>query len=258
MSRSVLRPVLVLVAAIATIVINFAAVLLPLNGLTTGELADRFHVYFVPAGYVFSIWSVIYLLLIVYAVWQVLPAQRDNARLAAIVPAFTLSCLANMTWIWLWHHEQVVASLAAMGVLLASLIWIYLTLDIGRASADRSMRWFVHALFSVYLGWITVATIANATTVLDFLKWNGWGVSPEMWTAIMLGVAVALAALVAHVRRDALYLLVLVWAFAGIAVKFPDTPIVTAAAWSATALVGILVLFSLWRRHQASLPLLPA
>ena len=99
MNNELARRTLTLVAAVATIVVNMAAVLLPLNGLTTGELADRYQVYFVPAGYVFSIWSVIYLLFCVYAVWQILPAQRQDARTAGIAPLFWLSCLANMTWI---------------------------------------------------------------------------------------------------------------------------------------------------------------
>jgi len=258
MSKDSIRQLTTLVAAIATIVVNFAAVLLPLNDLTTGELADRFQVYFVPAGYVFSIWSLIYLLLIVFAVWQVLPAQRANERMRAIAPLFWLSCLANMGWIFLWHYEQVPASLVAMLVLLGSLIGVYLKLDIGRSDPGRTQRWTVNALFSIYLGWITVATIANATTVLDHLNWSGWGISPEVWTAIMLAVAVVLAAVVAYTRRDVLYLVVLIWAFAGIAVKFPEVAVVTPAAWAATVAVAVLALASLWRRRAAGQPLLPA
>ncbi len=248
----------VLVAAGTTIAANLAAVLLPLNGLTTKELADQFEVYFVPAGYVFSIWSLIYLQLVVFAVWQALPAQRDDGRTRAIAPLFCLSCLANITWIFLWHYQRVPASLGAMLVLLGALIAIYLKLDIGRTDPGRSQRWVVNALFSVYLGWITVATIANAATVLDYLSWNGWGISAEAWTAIMLAVAVALAALITRNRRDVLYLLVLVWAFAGIAVKFPAVAIVTPAAWLATAAVALLALASLWLRRSAGQPLAPA
>jgi len=252
------RRLVTLVAAIATIVVNMAAVLLPLNGLTTKELADRYQVYFVPAGYVFSIWSLIYLLLVVFAVWQLLPAQRGDRRTSGIAPLFWLSCLANTTWIFLWHFEQVPASLVAMVVLLGSLIAIYMKLDVGRADPGRSQRWAVNAVFSVYLGWITVATIANATTVLDYVGWSGWGIAPETWTAIMLTVAVVLAGISAATRRDVLYLLVLVWAFAGIAVKFPDVAFVARAAWLATTAVALLALWSLWRNHADGRPLLPA
>lgn len=258
MNKDVLRQVLVVVAVVATIGINFAAVLLPLNGMSTGALADKYEVYFVPAGYVFSIWSLIYLQMVAFAVWQALPGQRRNARVESIVPMFLTSCLANMTWIFLWHYEQVVASLAVMLVLLGSLIWVYLKLDIGRAAVTRTERWLVNCLFSVYLGWITVATIANATTVLDYVGWSGWGVSAETWTVIMLGVAVALAAVVGHLRRDVAYLAVLVWAFVGIAVKFPDTAIVTSAAWLAAVAVAGVAALSLWRRRQAGVPLFPA
>ena len=258
MDKDRLRQTVTLVAALATIAVNFAAVLLPLNGKTTGELSDRFEVYFVPAGYVFSIWSLIYLLLVGFAVWQALPARREDEQMRAIAPFVWLSCLANVAWIFLWHYEQVPASILAMLVLLGSLIAIYLRLDIGRAQADRARRWAVNALFSVYLGWITVATIANATTVLDYLEWSGWGIGPETWTAIMLAVAVLLAAVMAYTRRDVLYLLVLVWAFAGIAVKFPGVQIVAPAAWAATVAVAVLALSSLWRRRAAGQALLPA
>jgi hypothetical protein len=249
--------VVTLAAAIITILVNMSAVLLPLNGLTTKELADRYQVYFVPAGYVFSIWSLIYVLLIVFAVWQILPAQRGDRRTSGIAPLFWLSCLANIAWIFLWHYEQVPASFVAMVVLLGSLIGIYLKLDIGRSDPGRSQRWAVNALFSVYLGWITVATIANATTVLDHLAWSGWGIGPESWTAIMLAVAVAVAAVSAATRHDVLYLLVLVWAFAGIAVKFPEVTSVNTSAWLATAAVAVLAVWSLWRNHAAGRPLLP-
>jgi len=256
--NGLVRSTIVLVAAFATIAVNMAAVLLPLNGNSTGELADRFQVYFVPAGYVFSIWSLIYLQLVAFAVWQSLKAQRDDERLAGIAPAFVASCVANASWIFLWHYEQFTWSLVAMLVLLGSLIWIYVRLDIGRAVADARMRWLVHALFSVYLGWITVATIANVTSVLDYVGWGGWGISAEWWAAIMLAVACALAAVIGHVRRDALYLAVLVWAFVGIAVKFPDTSIVTPAAWLASIFVAALIALSLWRRSRAGQPLVPA
>lgn len=258
MNNELARRILTLVAAVATIVVNMAAVLLPLNGLTTGELADRYQVFFVPAGYVFSIWSLIYLLFCVYAVWQVLPAQRQDARTAGIAPLFWLSCLANMAWIFLWHYEQVAASVVAMLVLLASLIAIYLRLDIGRGDPGRAQRWAVNALFSVYLGWITVATIANITTLLDHLDWSGWGIGPESWTLIMLTVAVVLAAASAKTRGDVLYLLVLVWAFTGIAVKFPEVPAVAQPAWAASGAVALLALWSLWRNRARRKPLLPA
>jgi len=166
-----------LLAVIVTIGVNGLANALPLNGQTTGEISDRFQVYFVPAGYVFSIWGLIYLGFTAFAVYQALPAQRDNPRLQRIGYLFALSCLANIAWLFLWHYEIFLLTLVAMVALLLLLVAIYLRLDINRVRVNRAERWLVHIPFSIYLGWITVATIANVTSVLDYLNWSGWGIS---------------------------------------------------------------------------------
>ena len=195
MNRDTLRQVLVIIAAFVTIIFNIAANALPLNGLNTGELSDLFQIFFVPAGYVFSIWGLIYLGLIAYAIYQVLPAQRENPRLRSIGYLFILSCLANIAWLFLWHYEVFEFTLIAMGVLLLSLIAIYLRLDIGRGEVSNAEKWAVHVPFSIYLGWITVATIANTTQLLYYLGWNGWGISPELWAVIMLAAGVIISAI---------------------------------------------------------------
>ncbi len=254
MKRDTLRQILTVVAVVATIVVNALANILPFNGQETGAISDRFAIYFVPAGYVFSIWGLIYLGLIAFAIFQALPAQRENPRLRSIGGLFLLSSVANIAWIFLWHYEVFPATLPVMLVLLGSLIAIYLRLGTGRTSVSRAETWMVRVPFSIYLGWITVATVANATQLLYFLGWNGGAIGPEVWTVIMLAVAVVLAWLMAITRRDVAYLLVLVWAFIGIATKHAGTPIVSSAAWIATALVAAAVLWSIvarLRREQA-------
>jgi benzodiazapine receptor len=243
MNRDTLRQVLVIIAAFATIIFNIAANALPLNGLNTGELSDRFNIFFVPAGYVFSIWGLIYLGLIAYAIYQVLPGQRENPRLRSIGYLFILSCLANIAWLFLWHYEVFEFTLIAMGVLLLSLIAIYLRLDIGRGEVSNAEKWAVHVPFSIYLGWITVATIANTTQLLYYLGWNGWGISAEIWAVIMLAAGVIISAIMSLTRADIAYSLVLVWAYIGIAIQHNDTPLVANSALIAAGLiVGILII----------------
>jgi hypothetical protein len=237
MNKNLVRQAVVVVAVVTTIIVNGLANALPLNDQTTGAISDRFHVYFVPAGYVFSIWGLIYIGLIFFCVFQALPAQRGNPRLIRIGYLFTLSCAANIVWLFLWHFEYFPLTLVAMSVLLLSLISIYLRLGIGHVANTTAERWFVVVPFSIYLGWITVATIANATDVLDFLKWDGWGLSAEVWTVIMLLAATAISAAVAITRRDVAFATVIAWAFAGIAVKQANTPVVATAAWVAATLV---------------------
>jgi benzodiazapine receptor len=243
MKKDVTRQIVVILALVATIAVNGLANALPLNGLNTGEISDRFHVYFVPAGYVFSIWGLIYLALAAYAVYQALPAQRENPRLQSVAELFALSCVANALWLVLWHYEVFLLTLATMLTLLLVLIVIYLRLGIGRARVSAAENWLVHVPFSIYLGWITVATIANATTVLDYLGWNGWG-APQVWAVVMMVAGAGIASAMGLTRGDVAYMLVIVWAFVGIAVKHAATPLVSIAAWVTAALVAVMVIVS--------------
>ncbi|KPK94582.1 MAG: hypothetical protein AMJ88_03615 [Anaerolineae bacterium SM23_ 63] len=251
MNNDKLRQAIVVVMVIATIVVNGLATALPLNGQTTGEISDRFQVFFVPAGYVFSIWGLIYLGLGAYAIYQALPAQAGNPRLKRIGYIFAISSLANIAWIFLWHYEQFPLTLVAMLALLASLIVIYLRLDIGRAKVPSAERWTVDVPFSIYLGWITVATIANVTSLLDFLNWSGWGIQPEVWAVIMLIAGLAIAAAVSLTRGDVAYLLVLIWAFVGIAVKHQGTTLVATTAWIVTGLVLVILVAGVFLRSRS-------
>jgi hypothetical protein len=250
--KGLFRQISVVVAVIVTITINALADILPINGLGTGEISDSFKVFFVPSGYVFSIWGLIYLGLIAFAVYQALPAQKLNARLDAISGWFLLSSLANCAWIFLWHYQLFVLTLLAMLTLLGSLIMIYVKLDIGKSVVSGGEKWWVRVPFSIYLGWVSVATVANVSDVLYFLGWTGGAIAPQVWAAIMLAVATVLGVLMAFTRKDTAYPLVLVWAFIGIALKFPAEPVVSTAAWAATAVSGVLVLYTFLPRKKSS------
>lgn len=249
--RNKIEQWLVVLATLITIGVNVLANTLPINNQTTGEISDRFDVFFVPAGYVFSIWFLIYLGLIFFSIYQVLPAQTENPRLKRIRLPFLLATVANISWLLCWHYNLFGWSMLAMAILLISLIVIYLGLDVGRSDATRGEKWFVHLPFSIYLGWISVATIANATSVLTYYSWNGWGLNPEIWTMIMLSIGVILAFLINLTRGDVAYALVLLWAYIGIAIKHEGT-IVGQAAWVAVALLVIasFVGWLLYRRGR--------
>jgi len=250
MKKDIVRQAVNLLATVVTIVVNGLANALPINGQTTGEISDRFRVYFVPAGYVFSIWGLIYLALIAFAVYQALPAQRENPHLRRIGYLFALGCVANSAWIFLWHYEFFELTLVAMFGLLLLLIAVYLRLDIGRARVSTAEKWLVHIPFSIYLGWITVATIANVTSVLYYLNWNGWGIRPEVWAVIMLVVGAGIASAVSISRGDVAYVLVIVWAFVGIAVKHAATPLVAITAGLMALIVALTLLVGVPRNKQ--------
>lgn len=248
--KDLVRQIIVILSIVATIVINILANTLPLNGLNTGEISDRFQVYFVPAGYVFSIWGLIYIGLIAYAVFQALPSQRENPRMRHTGYWVAASGLANIAWIFLWHYEQFPWTLVAMFSLLGILIVTYQRLGTGLTSVSVAETWAARVPFSIYLGWITVATVANITSVLYFLNWNGFGISPETWMIIVLVAVIVIAGLVSLTRRDIAYNLVILWALVGIAVKHSTVALISTAAIISALLVAIILIYSLLRRKN--------
>jgi benzodiazapine receptor len=246
-----LRQILIVIAVLAVIVVNSLANIIPFNGQTTGQVSENLSNYFVPAGYVFSIWGLIYLGLVAYAIFQVRPVETNNPRLKAIGGWFLLSSAANIVWLLLWHYNQFILTVPVMLVLLFSLIKIYLTLHNGNPQISTGERWAVRIPFSIYLGWITVATIANISATLVSLNWNGLGIAPTTWFLVVLVAAILISALMAYFRRDIAYLLVPVWAFVGIALRPTDSSLVVTASWVAAGFVLVLVIFSLVKPRPA-------
>jgi len=250
--KDILRQISVVLTILATIVVNVLANVLPINGQNTGAISDQFQVYFVPAGYVFSIWGVIYIGLIALAIFQALPSQRENPRLRSTGWWIVFGGLANIAWIFLWHYEQFPLTLVAMLVLLGTLIITYMGLDTGRSLVSKAETWTVRVPISIYLGWITVATIANVTSLLDFLKWDGLGISPEVWMWIILAAVFVIATLMNFYRRDIAYTAVLLWALAGISIKHADVPEVAIPTWITFGLVTLTLVLAYILPRKAS------
>jgi hypothetical protein len=235
-----------ILAMIITIIVNALAVMLPLNGKTTEYLSDKYPNLFVPAGITFSIWGIIYILWVVFAVYQARDLfkkeEREMPFLHQITFLFILSSAANSAWIFAWHYEYVGLSLLLMIVLLLSLLAIYVRLNIGRTTAPLTEKLCVHVPFSVYLGWITVATIANVTAFLVSVNWDGFGISQLTWTIVVVSVGGLITILMLVLRKDIAYSLVVIWALLGIYIK-RTTAGFTNNDVSTTALIamGILI-----------------
>lgn len=244
--------ILNLVTLLVTLTVNALANILPINNLQTGAVSDSFAALFTPAGYVFAIWGVIYLTLTVFAVYQVLPSQKDNTRLNRIGIWFILANLFNGGWIFAWHYLQFPLSLLLMLGLLVSLLVIYLRLGIGITQNKPNERWLVDMPFSIYLGWISVATIANISVVLLDLNWDGFGLTETIWTIIVLIVGTALGLLMTLKRSEVFYTLVLIWAFIGITQNGSGDNLVTITAWISAAVLAIFLVIarSVLRRKQ--------
>ncbi len=203
---------------LGTIVVNYLANALPIAGKSTGELSDLYPNLFTPAGFTFAIWGVIYLLLTLFVIYQAKDIHKLNKDpvVEKVGGWFFVTCLANMGWIFAWHYQAVGLSLVFMLILLVSLIFIYLRLDIGRTRVTKMERYLVHLPFSVYLGWISVATIANVSALLVDAGWNRWGLSEATWTVIVIIVGTLIALYALRSRGDIFYSLVFIWAFFGI------------------------------------------
>jgi benzodiazapine receptor len=232
-----------------TVIVNGLASSLALNGVTTAEVSDLYFTLVTPAGYVFAIWGVIYTLLLLFSVFQALPSQRAKPFLEQISVLFILSGVFNVVWLFLWHYDQIVLSVALMFALLATLIAVYMRLGIGKTSATLKERVFVQLPFSVYLGWITVATIANVSSALVSVQWDGFGLANETWAVLVIAVALIITLAVIATRKDIAYSLVLVWALIGIAVNQSSYQnIVTTATASAVIILVVLAAFLAWSR----------
>jgi benzodiazapine receptor len=251
MSNDKVRQFTNLLSVLVGLTVNILAVTLPLNGQDTAEISDRFEVYFVPAGYVFSIWSIIYLGWIAFIIFQFRSSQTESPRLRRLGYLFALSNLANATWLFCWHYNLFGLSVLVMLTLLGLLIASYVRLNVNREAISRTEYWSVDILFSVYLGWITVATVANITDWLYFIGWDGFSIPDQTWAVIMLAVASFLGLAMALTRRDLGYLAVLAWAFAGIAIKQTSAPNVVLSAWIVAAAMLGLAIYSLIRKHSS-------
>lgn len=217
------------------IFVNYLANSLPINGMTTGELSGLYPNYFVPAGITFSIWGIIYLLLLLYVIRSWHRDPRDEGKVdASRYVWFMISGIGNAGWIFAWHYRWIWLSLALMLVLLYSLIRLYL--------ATRNSPWLLRVPVSVYLSWITVATIANATALLVSLGWKGGFIGEPAWAILMMTVAAVLNLFIRLRFRDLVFPLVAMWALLGIYLKFSgsDLPSSGLMQWAAIILIVVL------------------
>jgi hypothetical protein len=214
--------IITVVTFLAMVIVNALANTLPINGVNTGGVSDSYPNLFAPAGLTFAIWGVIYLLLLGYTLYQVGLFQEDSsaskaALLDRIGVIFSISSVANAAWIFSWHYHLIPLSMLLMVVILVCLILINQTINSEELSAREKL--FVRPPFSVYWGWITVATIANATTLLVSVGWGGFGISEPAWAAIIISVGLLIGVATMLKNRNIAYGLVLIWAYVGILIK---------------------------------------
>lgn len=243
------------IAVFATIIVNALANILPIGGNYTGDISDSIPNLFVPAGLTFAIWGVIYVLILLFVGYQLADLfgkiETKSDYINKISFWFILASIGNIVWIFLWHYEQILLSMIPILVLFISLLMTYLRLNIGKSDASKKERYFIHLPISVYLGWLTVATIANATAVLVTLDVGGLILGEMLWAILVIIVAMIITLLVIYQRNDVGYSLVIIWALLGIVIKQYESyqQIVLTAAVSIVIITGFL-LFQVAKRKQ--------
>ena len=254
--------ILTLLSFILMIVVNALANLLPINGITTAEVSNMYENLFAPAGFTFAIWGLIYLLLALYTLYllglfrgNLSYANKELTRRVGIL--FSISSLANVAWIFSWHYDYILLSTLLMAIILLCLISINRAISAFELSSRD--RFFIKLPFQVYFGWITVAAVANITVLLVSVGWNGFGLSEEFWTVIILIVAALIGAATGLTFNSPAYGAVLIWAYVGILVKhisqsgyswqYPAVAITAAACLILLTAVWIFILLS--RRLKA-------
>jgi hypothetical protein len=189
----------------------------------------------------------IYLALVAFVVYSLLPAGRHNPRVQRLGPPFVITCVANCVWLFLWHWERFSLSTVAMATLLLALIACYAIAWERGGTTTVAERICLRFPFSLYLGWVSVATIANVTVTLDRAGWGGGGLAPEAWAALMVLVGGVLAALIGLTRADPVYPAVFVWAFVGLAIRQRETELIAATAVAVAIAAAVIALIALFR-----------
>jgi hypothetical protein len=253
-NNDTLRQILVISGLSMVLTVNGLANALPINGLRTADVTEGLEVLFSPAAYVFAVWGAIYSFQAAYVVYQALPSQKTNPLHRRIAPWYLLISLANTTWIFLWHYQQFGLSNFAMITLLVGLSMLYLITREGGERPTRAHLWLLRVPFSLYLAWITVATVVNVTQWLNWIQWGRFGIGELTWGLTMLLVATLIASLMAWRFRDIAYVCVIVWAFIGIAVRQNETlPMAITAGVMAAVVIATLVLGMLGHSAQHTL-----
>ncbi|MGF1512314.1 MAG: tryptophan-rich sensory protein [Elainellaceae cyanobacterium] len=244
--RPRIRSIVTAGAIVVTFLVNVWSNISPINGQTIGDISNQqfASILITPASYAFAIWGLIYIGLFVFAAYQLRPAQQGNPRLQGTY-WLTAACLAQIVWVLLFLTGQFVASLVAMVAILVSLLIFYGDLRReGRPSVIE--KWRSQRPISLYLGWISVATILNVAIALESVGWRGWGIPAVAWTVLMVVVAAALGALMLWQQSDWVYAGVVIWALVAIAVRHGNRPGLGGAA---AAAAGLLTLLIGWRYY---------
>jgi hypothetical protein len=241
------------------IAVNALANILPINGYNTGQVSAFYPNTFVPAGFTFSIWGVIYLLLFSYTIgYSYYTLKQEQfpkvfAFIERINHYFLWTCVFNMSWILVWHYLQIELSVVIMLLFLITLIQLFLKSNLMANALTTTQKFILQTPFIVYLGWISVATIANITALLVAYKWTALSIAPTYWSAAMILIAVLLAVLMLKKFQAIAFALVVAWALWGIYhAQGPAAPLIASITAGGIGVLITASLFTLFKSKNSN------
>lgn len=234
------------IGLVLVLIVNYLANALPIGGQTTGEVSDSVPTLFTPAGYAFAIWGLIYTLLIIWIIRQFIAREDQKEIYAKIDIWFFVSCLLNSAWIFIFQYRYFTLALLVIVLFLVTLMIIYSIIQ-----NSRMTTWFMRLPISIYIGWVSVATIVNVFVVFQA---NGietlFGLGEQTWAIIMLVVGGILGVLFTRKNRDIAYSLVFIWAFIAISVKQSAYSGIVTTVWVVVVILALNIIVQLIRNYR--------
>lgn len=254
MNKDKIRQWTNLIAIIAAFLVNTVTNIVPVDGISIKDIANNYfeNVLVIPANYAFAIWGIIYLALIALGIFQALPDNQDDPRCRQLGYWLTVGSIAQIAWVILFQYRLFVLSLIAMITILIPLIILYTRLEIFTKPVSAKQKWFINFPISIYLAWISVATIVNVAIALTDLRWNGWNLGLNTWTIIILLVGTVLAALAIIQRKDITFAGVFIWAFIAIALRHLEIYVIAGTAVGLALILLILVAREKFRQKRTT------
>lgn len=228
----------VLILAVINPVFAYLANAIGMTPHSIAEISNKYNTYFMPAGYAFSIWGIIYLSFIIYAIYQLLPSQRKYTVYDRLAVSFIVSNLLGMVWQILFTNELITLGTIIIAAMLVCSIVLYI--KVRRCIAADVCHYWLSVPFSLYMGWLSVANIANAALWLTYMGWNGGGIPELQWAVIMVFIAGGLGLIIGLYFKDWIYPLVIAWACFAISISSQFASRVLASDSLIVALLSIL------------------
>lgn len=218
--------------------------------MSVGEISDMYfgEVLIIPAGYAFSIWGLIYLGVLALAVVQALPGYGDNPHFEEARIPLIANMACNFAWVATWQSLLFPIATVILVLQLATGVWLYYALGIPSRPAHSTLEEWIRFPISVYVGWLTLATVVGVSTLFHFWEWGAWGLSYAAWASIMLAISAVIGFVLTLRWEDPVYGLVFIWGYAAVALRPDQVGVVIATAVVLGVLFAVVIVVQLWMR----------